>query len=442
MNDSMTIYALSSGLGRAGIAVVRVSGKAACDVVVKFARTLPAPRMAVVRRLHDPSTEETIDEAVVLWLPGPGTVTGEDMAEFHLHGSPAIVTMFLTLLGHQTSLRMAEAGEFTRRAFENGRMDLVEVEGLADLLAADSQGQRRLAMRQFLGEASSIYESWRNELIGAAAMVEAAIDFVDEDDVVASARGLVVPRIAALVEQLQAALAQSQRASAIRSGLKVVIAGPPNAGKSSLLNFLAARQVAIVSAIAGTTRDVIEAPVTLGGLPVVLTDTAGIRGTTSDEIEAVGIERAHQEVRDADFLIWVMSPDSDMGTSPPRRPDLELFNKADLDAGISIHMRNESGMAISLKSGLGLDAMLSRLTEQLSTANSVGENAIVVRERHRRAIEDSIRVLNHAIDSRDAPLEIVAESLRRAARTMASITGRVDVEDLLGRIFSEFCIGK
>jgi tRNA modification GTPase len=436
--EQSTIYAVSSGSGRAGVAVLRVSGPAVQTVLKAVAGGVPTARHAVLRRLRDPAGE-LLDEALVLYFPGPHSVTGEDVAEFHLHGSAAVVAAVLRVLGDMPDLDMAEAGAFTRRAFINGKMDLVEVEGLADVLAANSDSQRRLALRQMTGATSLTFERWRDELVGALAMVEAAVDFIDEDGVAEQALLAIRPRIDSLAKQLQSALALAGRASALRDGVRVVIAGPPNAGKSSLINWLTQRDVAIVSPIAGTTRDVVEAPVSIAGFPLVLSDTAGLRGDTHDPIEAIGMARARREIGAADILIWVTAPDCD-AVAPPRAPDIRILNKVDLVDG-SIQGRNDCLM-VSLKSGTGLDEMIRQLTVLLQQYQVASEDAVVVRARHVQAVTEALNHLQFINDSREAPLEITAEHLRAAARHLAQITGRVDVEDLLGRIFSEFCVGK
>ena len=277
MNNTDTIYAVSSGSGMAGIAVIRLSGSQVSKLVAGIAGSLPKPRAASVRRLLDPVSKEIIDQALVLWMPGPNSVTGEDVAEFHVHGSIAVIDALFAALENHEGVRLAEAGEFTRRAFSNNRMDLVEAEGLADLLHARTEAQRRMAVNHLLGHASSIYETWRNELIAISAHLEAAIDFVDEEGVAEAAMRGVKIRITELIDVLRRAVAQSDRAGVLRSGVKVVFAGAPNVGKSSLLNLVASREAAIVSSRPGTTRDVIEVSIVLDGVPILLTDTAGLR---------------------------------------------------------------------------------------------------------------------------------------------------------------------
>jgi tRNA modification GTPase len=442
MNRRPTIFAVSSGAGRAGIAVVRISGSSVAGIVVALTGSLPAPRKAVLRKIWSRDGVDLIDQGLALYFTAPRTVTGEDVAEFHVHGSPVVVERLLIEFSKFDNCRPAEAGEFTRRAYENERMDLVEVEGLADLLASDTEAQRKLAMRQFSGEASSVYAAWHSELSGALAIIEASIDFADEDGVAAQAVALVRPRLADFRDSLGAALSQSEKAALVRRGLRLVIAGAPNVGKSSLLNVLAGRKAAIVSEIAGTTRDVVEAALVINGLPVSLSDTAGLREVTDDVIEREGIARSQSEIEAADILIWVQSADDNAPALPPRRPDIVVFNKSDLVSRESIQLRNDSEILVSVKTGEGLEQLRNTLAALVSQRTSTSESGVMVRARHRSAIEESIRCLNDALMKHDDALELMAEDVRKAASAMASITGRVGVEDFLGRIFSEFCIGK
>ena len=442
MNFRNTIYALSSGSGRAGIAVIRVSGVSASKVIIHLVGTLPVPRAASLRTLRSSVDQSVIDQALVLWFPGPKTATGEDVAEFHVHGSSAIVAKVFAELNLIENVVCAEPGEFTRRAFDNGVLDLVEVEGLADLLSAETESQRRLAIRQFLGEASSVYEKWRGQLLNALAFADAAIDFFEEQDVVDSATLQIMPIVGKLKSDLENAVAQSTRAGSVRDGLRLVIAGAPNVGKSSLLNWLAGRDAAIVSSQAGTTRDVVEAIVSFEGVRLVLADTAGLRTDSEDEIEKLGMLRAESETRDADILVWVTAPDIKSEVGPLRTPDLLVMNKSDLSSEHSIHLRNESQINVSLKTGDGLDVFKTRLSELVVERSTLAQYAIVVRERHLSAVQKTIRKLNDILERKNLSIEVMAEELRDACRIMSSITGRVDVEDLLGKIFSEFCIGK
>lgn len=433
-----TIFALSSGSGRAGIAVVRLTGPDSSAAVMALAGALPKPRLASVRQLRA-SDGTVFDEAMVLWFPGPHSSTGEDVAEFHIHGSPAVLEALLGELAKFPGLRLAAPGEFTKRSFENGKLDLVEVEGLADLLSATGEAQRRLAMRQFLGETSAVYDKWRDAIIAALALHEAAIDFVDEEDVADKARAAAAPVLAALRDELQEALVKAAQNAAIRSGLKLVIAGAPNVGKSSLLNALVGREAAIVSPLAGTTRDVVEAQIMFEGLPLTLADTAGLRSITDDAIEQIGIDRAVVAATEADILVWVTAPDVADEVGPPRQPDVTVANKTDLE---SIRSKNDSGLSVSVKTGAGLNHLREALKKMIQRRLSSVEDAVVVRQRHQTAVAESIRLLNDCIDFPNRPHELVAEDLRKAALALGSITGHVDVEDLLAKIFSEFCIGK
>jgi tRNA modification GTPase len=441
MIGKSTIFAVSSGSGRAGIAVVRLSGPAVQTVLFSLTGSTPAPRRACLKTIRSRDGLEIIDKGMVLFFRGPKSVTGEDVAEFHVHGSPTVVERLMTELSGFENCVPAEPGQFTKRAFENERLDLVEVEGLADLLASETEAQRSLAMRQFSGEASSIYHAWYSELTGALAIIEASIDFADEDGVAEQAIAQVRPRLVVFRAMLQNALIESGKASLIRRGLRIVIAGAPNVGKSSLLNALAGRRAAIVSEIAGTTRDVVEAPLVINGLAVSLADTAGLREITDDAIEREGIERSQAEMLGADILVWVMVA-GETSALPDRLPDLVIHNKSDLVSRESIHLRNESDLAVSVKTDEGLVALKAKLSDLVSQRTSLSESAVMVRARHRSAITESIRFLNDALLKPDHALELMAEDVRKAAVSMASITGRVGVEDFLGRIFSEFCIGK
>jgi tRNA modification GTPase len=435
-----TIYAISSGLGRAGIAVVRLSGPRAKVVLESLVVTFPEPRSAALRRLTDDG--ELIDQALVLWFPGPHSVTGEDLVEFHVHGSPAILSRLFKVFATYEGVVPAQPGEFTRRAFDHGRLDLVEVEGLADLLAADSEPQRRLAIRQFVGESSGLIESWRMRVIEVSAFLEAAIDFADEDAEIGAVNDAMASRVRNLVRDLQRALDHSITGVGVRNGLRLVFAGAPNVGKSSLFNWLLEREAAIVSTQAGTTRDVVAAGRNLGGLPVLLFDTAGLRDETLDEIEKMGMARSRAEVNEADVLIWVRAPGIVETVGPERIPDLVVINKTDLFDENSIHTRNNSESHVSVKTGDGLERLREKIDNIVKARYAGAENAVLVRQRHRQAVLKTIRYLNDFLTDNKKSLELKAEDLRRAAWELASITGRVDVEDLLGKIFSEFCIGK
>ena len=442
MIQKPSIFACSTGSGRAGIAVIRVSGPKAKQTIALLAAPLPEVRRAAFRTISSTDRSLILDRGLVMWFEGPHSATGEDVAEFHVHGGPAVVEGLLRELAKIDGLIPAGPGDFSRRAFENGVLDLVEVEGLADLLSAETESQRRVAMRQFSGEASSVYEQWRARLVQALAYLEASIDFADEDGVADAAIAQVRPIIVLLRNDLVAALESSKQSSAVRRGLRVVIAGAPNVGKSSLLNSLVGRSAAIVSPLAGTTRDVVAAPLVIDGVPISLSDTAGIRVTTDDMIEQQGIARSHSEIAEADILIWVVSPDQQEVLVPPRQPDLVVLNKSDLASAESIQMRNEVTHQVSAKTDVGMAVLKKSLTELVNARTVVEPNAVMVRLRHSLVVEESIRYLNDALEKDSGALELIAEDVRKAAASLASITGRVGVEELLGQIFSEFCVGK
>ena len=439
MNNSDTIFAVSSGSGMAGIAVLRMSGGKAGSVLASIAGPLPLPRLASVRQLRVPGSGEVIDQALVLWMPGPSSATGEDVAEFHVHGSAAVIDTMFGVFGSVDGVRLAEPGEFTRRAFVNDRMDLVEAEGLADLLHARTEAQRRMAMHHMLGRASSQYEVWRTELISILARLEAAIDFIEEDGVAAAALADVKPQTLDLIARLKRAAAEADRAGALRSGVKVVFAGAPNVGKSTLLNLVAAREAAIVSSHPGTTRDVIEVSIVLGGVPVILTDTAGLRPESGDEIENIGMQRAKSEAVAADIVVWVSSVDVREEIENAVLPALKVLNKSDLLGGV---VPQGANLRISAKTGEGVANLIGELEKLVKERFGGMEQAAVIRTRHKDAVEESIRFLNDSLSYDADQIELAAECLRKACFSMARVTGRVDVEDLLAKIFSEFCIGK
>jgi tRNA modification GTPase len=435
-----TIFALSSGAGKAGVAVIRVSGSRAGTVIGRLAGPLPAPRRATLRKFIA-SDKSVIDEGLLLWFPGPGSATGEDMAEFHVHGSPAVIDAVLRALSELPGVRLAEAGEFTRRAMANGRMDLIEVEGLADLLSARTEGQRKLAMAHYLGEASSAYEGWRASLIAILGRIEAAVDFADEADVVEPALKGARDQAVTLVSEMTLALNAYGRAKALREGVRVVLAGPPNAGKSTLLNLLARREAAIVSPIPGTTRDVIEVAMDLGGVPVILMDTAGLRAKAGEEIEAIGMERARKEAEKADVLVWVTAPDTEGDSAPVVPCSIRLRNKIDLESSSSSRPRNDD-VRISARSGVGVSEFIDRLTALVAERYANLEHASVIRARHQQGLSRTVELLREFLADDSAHLELAAERLREAATVLGRMTGRIDVEDLLDHVFREFCIGK
>jgi len=424
-----TIFALATAQGRAGVAVIRISGPDAVTAGKMLCRSVPAQRG--LRKLYD-SQNELLDEALVLYFAAGQSFTGEDVVEFQLHGSPAIVAAVLRELGAQRNLRQAQAGEFTRRALENGRLDLAEVEGLADLIDAETEAQRKQAIRVFSGALGDLAEGWRRDLIRAAALLEATIDFADEEVPVD-----VSPEVSDLLVSVSAAMQYEaegvQAAERVREGFEVAIIGAPNVGKSTLLNRLAGRDVAITSEIAGTTRDVIEVRMDLGGLPVTLLDTAGQR-ETSDVIEGLGVARARERAERADLRVHLLLP----GDSQPLdvgADDIFVFGKSDLS--------NIEGLAVSGVTGAGIDTLIGEVSQRLNL--KVSNIGIAMRERHRVAMLRAIEFMDAATVAMNDDLamtDLIAEDLRSAIRAVDSIVGRVDVEQVLGEIFSSFCIGK
>ena len=425
-----TIFALASARGKAGVAVVRLSGPGAWGAIAQLCGQLPAPRRASVRRIVRDG--EILDEGLVLLFEQGASFTGEPSAELHLHGASATVAAVLRVLGGLAGLRLAEPGEFTRRALENGRLDLAQVEGLADLIDAETEAQRKQALRVLSGAVGKRAEGWRRDLIRAAALLEATIDFADEDVPVD-----VSPEVLGLLQRVKGDLEREMKgvraAERIRDGYEVAIVGRPNAGKSTLLNALAGREAAITSDVAGTTRDVIEVRMDLGGLPVTLLDTAGLRDG-GDRIEAMGIERALQRAAAADLRIFLLDG-QDVPLLPPEPDDILVWGKADLHP--------HEGLAVSGRTGQGLDQLVVLVTEIL--LHMAAGAGTMTRERHRRAMIAAIGALESAKDEIEAGqsrTELAAEQLRRAIRALDSMVGRVDVEDLLDEIFASFCIGK
>jgi tRNA modification GTPase len=438
-----TIFALSSGAGRAAVAVIRISGAATAPLLGAMAGDLPPPRQLVLRSIMDGS--EVLDRGMVAWFPGPRSFTGEDCAELHLHGSAAILSAVMQRLSAWPGVRPAEAGEFTRRAFLNGKMDLVEVEGLGDLLAARTGAQRRQAILQLSGQASSVFDAWRDRLLLIRADIEAAVDFADEAGVAEAALPGIDTGIRDLLGSIEQTVAAAAASEIIRDGLQVVLAGQPNTGKSSLLNALARRDAAIVSDLPGTTRDAIEVSLDVEGIPVVLTDTAGLRPDTPDVLEAEGIRRSRQHISGADVVVWVWSPDIPGSEVPDSAviPDLIVRNKCDLPQSQSRPLRNDSSaISTSTRSGEGLSSFLSRLSGMLTDRYGNAESALLVSARQKAVADRLIRCLIDALGHGADRLEMKAEDIRRASEEIARLTGKLDVEEWLGAIFSRFCIGK
>jgi tRNA modification GTPase len=429
-----TIVALSSGAGRAGLAVVRVSGRQARFAIETIAGPVPASRQAVLRRLRG-ADGEIIDSALVLFFPGPASFTGEDVAEFHVHGSRAVLARLLAELTGLPDICLAEAGEFTRRAFEAGKLDLAAVEGLADLIDSETEWQRRQALRQMEGALGRLVAGWRNELIDAMALLEADLDFSDEADVSTSVVTEALAKAGAVADELDGALRGFRTGERVREGFVVVIVGPPNAGKSSLLNALARRDVAIVAPVPGTTRDAIEVRLDLGGCPVVLVDTAGLR-ESDDPIEAEGVRRALALAERADLLLRLRAVDSEPDRFRAAGKALKLATKADLPGTV-----DADEIAISCRTGQGLDGLLDAIAHELEGL-SMPEPALLTRERQRLAVADALASLRRSDALDPGRSELIAEELRLAVRALERLIGRVDVEDVLDRLFAGFCIGK
>ena len=443
MGAQDTICALASGPPPSAIAVVRVSGPAVREVCRKLlASGVPEPRRAVLTRIRDITGSE-VDEGLVLYSPAPHSYTGEDTLELYLHGGPAVIEHALAALISVPGVRLAGPGEFTRRSFEAGKLDLTEAEGVADLIEAETLAQKSQALRQVSGGLSGIYNEWRDELTGLLALVEVMVDFPDEGDVALDAAAPLRSRVSELMAKVDAALGDGGIGERIRDGFRIAIIGAPNAGKSTLLNRLAGREAAIVTARPGTTRDVIEIRKVLGGQVVWIADTAGLR-ETEDEIEAEGIRRAKMTAEDADLCLLLIDA-SDPGAPPPLPypppKGILVVNKADLSAGRPLP---PSDFIICAKDGSGIDALEAGLAARVSALAGSVESPVITRARHREKLTRGLAALAsaHTALEQDLGFELVAEDLRLAIREMQSIVGEIGVEDVLGAVFSRFCIGK
>ncbi|XP_069792577.1 tRNA modification GTPase GTPBP3, mitochondrial [Narcine bancroftii] len=475
-----TIFALSSGHGRCGVAVIRVSGPSSGDALSSLTgrRPLPPARAAVIRPLLDPRSGERLDVALVLWFPGPRSFTGEDCCEFHVHGGPAVIGGVLQALGTLPGLHPAEAGEFTKRAFQNRKLDLIEVEGLADLIHAETEAQRRQALRQMAGELGQLYGGWSERLTHCLAHTEAYIDFSEDDNIEEGVLGAVDSDIRALQREIDSHLCDSRRGERLREGVHVAIVGVTNAGKSSLLNAVCRRPAAIVSPVAGTTRDVVETAMNVGGYPVLLSDTAGLR-ETSDVIEQEGMRRARQRLKQADIVVVVVDatelptdstdavhfvkgylsevilPKSDQGwdeSSPSMADWIVVCNKTDLvqveDFKKLPSILKEHGLPqvcmLSCKTGNGFDHFLHLLSEKVEEicGNPLVGNPSLTQARHRLHLQNCTRYLTQYHQHQDLDVVLATEYLRMALRQLGKITGKIGVEEILEVIFRDFCIGK
>src|SRR6266849_2768450 len=447
-----TIFALSSGRPPSAISIARVSGPRAGAALTLLAGKIPAPRMATRALLRD-RNRQPIDDAVILWFPAPASATGEDVAEFHVHGGRAVLAALFAALSDFDNLRAAEPGEFTRRAFENGKLDLTEAEGLDDLIHADTDRQRRQALSQLKGLLGDRARDWRAQIIEASALIEAGIDFSDEADVPAELTAPALKKIKTLLGEIQQVLAAQGHGERLREGLVVAIAGPPNVGKSTLMNQLARREVAIVSPHAGTTRDIIEVQLDLDGYPVTVIDTAGIR-ETDDPVEQEGVRRARARAAEADLVLWMIDAQHEQSRPEGAAPVWTVRNKIDLDAvgadspnprraaAIGQERRLGSYFGISASRGDGIPELISALVAFARDCLGSGEDSLISRARQRKLLQETADSLRRSIGIMAKGEELVAEELRTAAHSLGKLLGRVDVEDILDAIFREFCIGK
>ena len=438
--ERRTIFAPASGLGRAAVGIVRISGPSCRSALCALIGAAPPPaRRATLKTLRNPASGEELDRGLVLWFPGPASYTGEDAAELHVTGGRAVLAGVSAALAALDDLRPAEPGEFAWRAFENGKLDLSQVEGLADLVDAETQAQRRQALRIAGGALSREADAARTDILNAMARVEAAIDFSDQEDVNEATIGEAKVGAASVATRLREILRNADRGERLRDGFNVVIAGPPNVGKSTLLNALARRDVAIVSDIPGTTRDTLEVHLELRGLPIVLIDTAGIR-ETEDPIEKEGVARAKRRAADADVILWL----SDGALFDAafegllKAPRLMVRTKADLKP----KEETPEVLAISAKTGEGIDQLLDSIAAAAEEQLSGADQSLISMARHRAAFEEALANLEQAMTADPEAPELLAEDLRLAARALERIAGRIDVEDVLGEIFSRLCIGK
>jgi tRNA modification GTPase len=443
--DEQTIYALSSGRPPSAIAIVRVSGPQAGSLLSVLAGKLPSPRVAARSLLRD-RDGQLIDDAVVLWFPRPASATGEDVAEFQVHGGRAVLGALFAALSSFENVRAAEAGEFTRRAFENGKLDLTEAEGLDDLIHADTDRQRRQALRQLRGLLGDKVRNWRAQIIEASALIEAGIDFSDEGDVPGELMAAALGKAENLLGEIEEVLGTPGRSERLRDGLVVAIAGPPNVGKSTLLNQLARREVAIVSPLAGTTRDVIEVQLDLEGYAITVIDTAGIR-ETDDPVEQEGVRRARARAADADLVLWLVDAEHEGVPRNGPVPTWLVRNKIDLQPGASAGGNADPGQrgadfAISASRCDGLPTLLSALVSFAQDCLGSDEDGFIGRARQRQLLQEAADALRRSVSMTGAGEELVAQELRTAAQCLGRLLGRVDVEDVLGVIFQEFCIGK
>ena len=443
----MTIYALSSGPGTAGIAVIRVSGKNTVQVIKKLTGSqLPKPRVATLKKFNKNGGKELIDEGVIIWFPAPNSYTGEDLAEFHVHGSRAVIKAMQSSIAKIKNCRLAEPGEFTKRAFQNGRINLLKAESIADLISAETEIQRKQALKIMSGKSSDKFNSWREKLLKILSHVEAKIDF-PEEDLPKNIIKQIQKTSNGILNEIKKTLNDQKVGERIREGFKIAIVGPPNSGKSSLLNYLSKRDAAIVSETAGTTRDIIETHLNLDGYPVIVSDTAGIRNS-KNEIEKKGIKIALKRAQDADLKLVIITAKNVDFNSVLRelliKNAILVINKSDLlKKKLNIKFRNYEHVLISIKKELNLDKLIVKIKSKLKNKFTTNEDILITRERHRQNLINCVQHLEKFQKKKTArDLDKSAEDLRLATRHLGMIVGKVDVEELLGSIFNDFCIGK
>jgi len=443
----MTIYALSSGSGTSGIATIRVSGKQAKKVVEQLTNSqIPEPRIATLKKINNINTNELIDEGIIIWFPGPNSYTGEDMVEFHVHGSLAVVQAIQNSISEIEGCRIADPGEFTKIAFQNNKINLLKAESIADLISSETEIQRRQAVKIMTGKSAERFNSWRDGLVKVLANVEAKIDFPDEDlpeDILKN----IKTKVNEIKNEIKKTLNDQKVGERIREGFKIAIVGPPNAGKSSLLNYLSNKEAAIVSEIAGTTRDVIEVHLNINGLPVIISDTAGIR-SSKDEIERKGIKLALQKAEDADLNIVIIEPKSGFFTGFLKdlltSKSILVINKSDLNENLFIdEFKKYKPIYISIKKEKNLNLLITEIKNKLKHQFHNSEDILITRERHRQNLEKCVEHLQTFEEKNDLEeFDKASEDLRLAIRHLGRITGKVDVEEILDSIFNDFCIGK
>ena len=443
----MTIYALSTGPGISGIAVIRVSGKNTTEVVKKITGSkLPKPRVATLVKFNKHKGKELIDEGVIIWFPAPNSYTGEDLAEFHVHGSRAVINAMHSFISRIKNCRLAEPGEFTKRAFQNGRINLLKAESIADLISAETEIQRKQALKIMSGKSSDKFNSWREKLLKILSHIEAKIDFPDED-LPKNIINKVQKTSNKVLTEIKKTLDDQKVGERIREGFKIAIVGPTNSGKSSLLNYLSKRDVAIVSEIAGTTRDVIETHLNLDGYPVIVSDTAGIRNS-KNEIEKKGIKIALNRAEDADLKLVIVSVKkvdfANVLKDLLTKNAILVINKSDLLKGkLNSKFKKHEHVLISIKRDLNLDKLILKIKNKLKNKFTTSEDILITRERHRQNLINCVQHLEKFKKKNSSQdVDKAAEDLRLATRHLGMIVGKVDVEELLGSIFNDFCIGK